>query len=40
MNSRGNGVIYGQIGDREELQVIGIGDRLFKSDEKAIGEIC
>merc|ERR1712114_109861 len=32
-----NKVIYGKIGNRETLQVVGIVDALYKSDEKSIG---
>ena len=36
VKSRGNQVTYRQIGNREELQVISIGDASFKSNEKVI----
>ena len=32
-------VFYGRVGDREELQIVSIGDALFKTDEKAIGGV-
>merc|ERR1712177_51891 len=32
-----NKIIYGKIGDREALQVVGIVDASYKSDEKSIG---
>merc|ERR1712121_245794 len=32
-----NKVIYGKIGERETLQVVGIVDALFKNDDKSIG---
>ena len=32
-----NRVVYGRIGDKETLQVIGIVDASYKSDEKSIG---
>ena len=32
-----NKVIYGKLGEREELQVVGIVDASFKPDEKAVG---
>ena len=32
-----NKIIYGKIGDRETLQVVGIVDASYKSDEKSIG---
>merc|ERR1712177_119746 len=32
-----NKVVYGRIGDKETLQVIGIVDASYKSDEKSIG---
>ena len=32
-----NRVVYGRIGDKENLQIIGIVDASYKSDEKSIG---
>ena len=32
-----NKVVYGRIGDKEKLQVIGVVDASYKSDEKSIG---
>ena len=32
-----NKVVYGRVGDKEKLQVIGIVDASYKSDEKSIG---
>merc|ERR1712121_259317 len=32
-----NKVIYGKIGERESLQVVGIVDSLFKNDDKSVG---
>ena len=32
-----NKVIYGRVGDKEKLQLIGIVDASYKSDEKSIG---
>ena len=32
-----NRVVYGRIGDKETLQVIGIVDASYKSDEKSVG---
>merc|ERR1712029_1059042 len=32
-----NKVVYGRVGDREDMQVIGMVDASYKSDEKSIG---
>ena len=32
-----NKVVYGRVGDKEKLQVIGVVDASYKSDEKSIG---
>ena len=32
-----NRVVYGRIGDKENLQIIGIVDASYKRDEKSIG---
>ena len=32
-----NKVVYGRVGDKEKLQVLGIVDTSYKSDEKSIG---
>ena len=30
---------YGRVGEKEELQIVGIGDASFKQDAKAVGGI-
>ena len=35
VNMKESGVCYGHIGNKEELKLIGIGDILFKTSEKA-----
>ena len=32
-----NKVVYGKVGEKDKLQVIGIVDASYKSDEKSIG---
>merc|ERR1712121_475177 len=32
-----NAVVYGRVGDKENLQIIGVVDASYKSDEKSIG---
>ena len=32
-----NKVVYGRVGDKEKLQVIGVVDASYKSDEKSVG---
>ena len=32
-----NKVVHGRVGDQEKLQVIGIVDASYKSDEKSVG---
>ena len=32
-------VFYGRVGDKEDLQIVSIGDASFKTDEKAIGRV-
>ena len=34
-----NKVVYGRVGEKEKLQVIGVVDASYKSDEKSIGGI-
>ena len=31
--------MYGEVGEKEKLQLIGIVDALYKSDEKSVGGI-
>ena len=34
-----SGIIYGHVGQKEELMILGIDDASFKMDEKAVGGI-
>ena len=32
-------VFYGKVGDKEDLQIVGIGDASYKMDEKSTGGV-
>ena len=39
VTSKESKMFYGMIGKKEELQIVGIGDASFKTDEKAVGGV-
>ena len=39
VNLRDSDVYYGRVGDRDELQLIGVGDASYKQDDKAVGGV-